>query len=159
MAKFTGAVVILLIAAMDVTAGILGVQAEMAQNKVKHIRFLGLFECRQPSHQAFRLGVAAASILLLAQLIANFIGGCICISSREDLETSTANRQVAAGCLALSWIILAVAFSLLIIGALANSHSKGSCGFSHHNFLAIGGILCFVHGVICAAYYVSATAH
>lgn len=55
-------------------------------------------------------------------------------------------------------IILAVGLSMLVIGTLSNNKSRASCGFSHHHFFSIGGILCFVHGLFGVAYYVSATA-
>jgi hypothetical protein len=55
-------------------------------------------------------------------------------------------------------IVLAVAFSMLIIGTLANSRSRKSCGIFNHRFLFIGGILCFIHGLFTVPYYVSATA-
>ncbi|XP_068669545.1 protein VASCULATURE COMPLEXITY AND CONNECTIVITY [Aristolochia californica] len=157
MAKIGGAIVCVLIVVMDIVAGVLGIQAEIAQNKVHHLKFL-IFECKEPSEQAFRLGLAAAGILALAHVIANLLGGCTCICSKEEFERSSANRQLAVACLFLSWIILAVGFSVLLIGAMNNNKSRSSCGFSHHNFLSIGGILCFVHGLFCAAYYVSANA-
>ncbi|XP_068644585.1 protein VASCULATURE COMPLEXITY AND CONNECTIVITY-like [Aristolochia californica] len=157
MAKIGGAFVCLLIVVMDIVAGVVGIQAEMAQNKVHHLKFL-IFECKDPSEQAFRLGLAAAGILALAHVIANLLGGCMCICSKEEFVQSSANRQLAVACLFLSWIILAVGFSMLLIGAMYNNKMRTSCGFSHHNFLSIGGILCFVHGLFCAAYYVSANA-
>ncbi|KAF8409466.1 hypothetical protein HHK36_005542 [Tetracentron sinense] len=157
MVKFLGVFVCLLIVAMDIIAGILGIQAEITQNKVKHLR-LWIFECREPSHEAFKLGLAAASILALAHVIANLLGGCICICSKEEFQRSSANKQLSVACLIFSWIILAVGFSMLIIGTLANSKNRRSCGISHHRFLSTGGILCFVHGLFCTAYYVSATA-
>ncbi|CAA3011508.1 uncharacterized protein LOC111372148 [Olea europaea subsp. europaea] len=52
----------LLIIALDITAGILGIKAEAAQNQEKHLR-LWIFECKEPSHDAFVLGVAAATLL------------------------------------------------------------------------------------------------
>ena len=55
-------------------------------------------------------------------------------------------------------IILVIAFSMLIAGALSNSHSRADCGVSHHRFLSIGGVLCFLHGLFAVAYYISATA-
>lgn len=55
-------------------------------------------------------------------------------------------------------IILAVGLSMLVIGTWSNHKSKASCGFTHHHFLSIGGILCFVHGLFCVAYYVSSNA-
>ncbi|XP_010267821.1 PREDICTED: uncharacterized protein LOC104604940 [Nelumbo nucifera] len=154
MVRPEAALICLLILAMDVSAGILGIQAEVAQNKEKYVR-LWIFECRNPSHQAFKLGLAAASLLALAHVIANLVGGCMCICSKDELERSSTNKQLAVVCLILSWIVLAVGFSMLIIGTMTNSKSRGSCGISHHHFLSIGGILCFVHGLFCVAYYVS----
>ncbi|XP_042478146.1 uncharacterized protein LOC122059432 [Macadamia integrifolia] len=157
MGRAVGALICLLIVVMDIAAGILGIQAESAQDKVKDLRFL-IFECKEPSHEAFLLGLAAAAILALAHVIANLLGGCICVFSKDELERSSANRQLAVACLFVSWIMVVVGCGMLIIGALANNKSRGSCGFSHHHFLSIGGIVCFVHGLFCVAYYVSANA-
>lgn len=41
---------------------------------------------------------------------------------------------------------------------MSNDKSNASCGLSHHHFFSIGGIVCFVHGLFCVAYYVSSTA-
>ncbi|XP_042490162.1 uncharacterized protein LOC122070120 [Macadamia integrifolia] len=158
MGRATGFYICLLIAIMDVVAGILGIEAEIAQSKAKHIRALLIFECREPSHGAFKLALAAASILGLAHVIANLLGGCNCICSKDEFERASANRQLAVICLFVSWIIVLVGFSMLIIGALANSKSKGSCGFSHRHFMSTGGILCFIHLLFCTAYFVSANA-
>ncbi|XP_019057933.1 PREDICTED: uncharacterized protein LOC104812948 isoform X2 [Tarenaya hassleriana] len=117
-----------------------------------------IFECRDPSYTAFKLGLAAAVLVALAHVTANLLGGCVCVRSREDLEASSANKQLAVASLVFSWIALVVAFSMLIVGTMANSRSRKSCGFSHHRVLSIGGILCFVHGLFSVAYYVSATA-
>ncbi|KAF8410935.1 hypothetical protein HHK36_003472 [Tetracentron sinense] len=157
MAKIGGAFLCLLIVAMDIVAGLLGIKAEIAQNKTKHLR-LWIFECKEPSNEAFKLGLAAAALLALAHVIANLLGGCRCICSKDEFERSSANQQLTVASLIFSWIILAVGFSMLVIGTLSNSKSRGSCGISHHHFLSIGGILCFVHGLFCTAYYVSATA-
>ena len=156
----------------------------MIVEQVKNLR-LWIFECRDPSAQAYRLGLAAAGVLGLAHVIANLLGGCNCICSQEALEKSPPNKQISVACLVFTWyftlleinfhlttktlnwvcfgfeknrIILAVAMSMLVIGALGNNKSRASCGFTHHHFLSIGGILCFVHGLFCVAYYVTATA-
>lgn len=157
MAKAIGPFICILIIVVDIVAGILGIEAEIAQDKVKHLRFL-IFECRDPSRQAFNLGLSAAFLLGLAHVIANLLGGFVCICSKDELDRATANKQLAAACLILSWIILAVAFSMLIVGTMANSKSRGSCGISHNRFLTIGGILCFLHALFCVSYYVSAIA-
>ncbi|XP_042490167.1 uncharacterized protein LOC122070122 [Macadamia integrifolia] len=157
MARATGLYICLFILAMDVVAGILGIEAEIAQNKAKHIR-VSIFECKEPSHGAFKLGLAAASILALAHVIANLLGGCVCICSKDQFLKASANRQLQVLCLFLLWIIAAVGLLILIIGVLANSKSKGSCGFSHRHLMFIGGILCFFHGLFCVIYYASANA-
>ncbi|ONK65924.1 uncharacterized protein A4U43_C06F2390 [Asparagus officinalis] len=157
MAKAIPVLICLLIVVIDVVAGILGIEAEAAQNKGKNLRFL-FIECKEPVHQAYRLGLAAAILLGLAHTITILLGGCICICSTEEFRRSSRNKQLSAGTLILSWIILAVGFTMLIVGALSNSKSRVTCGIAHHNFLSTGGILCFVHGVLSAAYYVSASA-
>ncbi|XP_010999550.1 PREDICTED: uncharacterized protein LOC105116714 [Populus euphratica] len=157
MAKNFGFLVCLLIMALDVVAGILGIEAEMAQNKVKHLK-MWIFECRDPSHQAFKLGLAAVILLALAHTVATLLGGCTCMCSKEEFNKASANKQLAVASLFFSWIILAIGFSLLIIGTLANSKSRKLCGISHNRVLSIGGILCFVHGLFTVSYYVSATA-
>ncbi|KAK2650660.1 hypothetical protein Ddye_018149 [Dipteronia dyeriana] len=157
MVKVGGALVCLLVVALDIAAGIIAIQAEVEQNKEKHLR-LWIFECRDPSPEAFKLGLGAAGLLVLAHIIANLIGGCMCICSQDDFQRASPNRQLSMACLVFTWIILAVGLSLLVVGTLSNNKSKGSCGFTHHHFLSIGGISCFVHGLFCVAYYVSATA-
>ncbi|KAL2495277.1 hypothetical protein Fot_39076 [Forsythia ovata] len=149
--------VCLLIMIMDITAGILGIEAEIAQNKVKHLR-MWIFECRDPSYVAFKLGLAAVVLLLMAHVIANLFGGCIRIKSKQELDQASPNKQLAAVSLILSWILLGIAFTLLISGALSNSKPRKNCGISHHRLLSIGGILCFIHGLFLVAYYVSAAA-
>ncbi|KAK8961381.1 hypothetical protein KSP40_PGU006156 [Platanthera guangdongensis] len=157
MIRGGGIAVCLLIIAMDIVAGVLGIEAEIAQGKGKHLRVL-IFECKEPVRAAYRLGLAAAVILAAAHLAANLLGGCTCIFSREEFERSSANRQRAAATLAVSWVIVLLGFSLLMIAAMSNTKSKATCGFGHRHFLSVGGILCFVHSVFCVAYYSSATA-
>ncbi|KAF3327582.1 hypothetical protein FCM35_KLT07700 [Carex littledalei] len=147
----------ILIVIMDVIAGILGIQAEVAQNKAPNMRVF-IFECKEPVYQAYKLGVAAAALLALAHALANLLGGCVCITSQEEYFRSSINRRLAASTLVLSWIALVVGFTLLLTGALANAKNKATCGFAHRHFLSIGGILCFVHGIVSVAYYVNATA-
>ncbi|KAL3017499.1 hypothetical protein AAZX31_06G282300 [Glycine max] len=93
------------------------------------------------------LGLGAAVLLGLAHAITNLLGGCNCISSQQEFEKASSSR-----------VVLAIGLSMLVIGTMSNNRSDDSCGFSHHHFLSIGGICCFVHGLFCIAYYVSATA-
>lgn len=54
-------------------------------------------------------------------------------------------------------IIFAAGLSTLVIGTKGNHKSRTSCGYLHHNYLSIGGILCFVHALLSVAYYVAAS--
>ncbi|XP_071742510.1 protein VASCULATURE COMPLEXITY AND CONNECTIVITY-like [Rutidosis leptorrhynchoides] len=154
--KGVGAFVCLTIIALDITAGILGIRAEAAQNQEKHLR-LWLFECKQPSEDAYRLGFAAIVLLIIAHVLANLLSGCTACS-HEEIHKASLGRQLSLLSLFFTWIILAVALGMLVIGTKANHKSNASCGLSHHHFLSIGGILCFVHSLFSIAYYVTATA-
>lgn len=126
MARNIGLLVCLLVMMMDVVAGILGIEAELAQNKVivtyiytskiqqanannialckqvDHLK-VWIFECRDPSHKAFKLGLSAAIILALAHTIGNLFGGCFCLWSTQDFNNASANKKLAFGSLLLSW--------------------------------------------------------
>ncbi|KAL3363939.1 hypothetical protein AABB24_012929 [Solanum stoloniferum] len=155
MAKLFGIFVCLLIVALDSIAGILGIKAEVAQNQEKHLR-LWLFECKEPSHDAFVLGVAAACLLAIAHVLANLLGGCS-VCATDDIKKASPSRQLSMACLVFTWIIMAIGMGLLVIGTMANNKSRASCGFSHHHFFSIGGILCFIHAIFAVAYYSTAS--
>ncbi|KAL7000226.1 hypothetical protein U1Q18_001374 [Sarracenia purpurea var. burkii] len=156
MAGMVGIFACVLIVGMDITAGILGIKAEAAQNQVKHLR-LWLFECKDPSHEAFIFGVAAATLLGLAHVLANLLGGCS-ICTQEELQKASPSRQCSLACLLLMWVLLAGGLGLLVIGTMSNNKSRATCGFTHHHYLSLGGILCFVHAGFSVGYYVTATA-
>ncbi|KAL2466476.1 Protein of unknown function (DUF1218) [Abeliophyllum distichum] len=156
MVKMIAIFACLLIVALDLTAGILGIKAEAAQNQEKHLR-LWLFECKEPSHDAFVLGVAAATLLSIAHVLTNLLGGCN-VFTREELSKAPPSKQLSMACLVFTWIILALGLGMLVIGTISNNKSRASCGFTHHHFLSIGGILCFVHAIFSVAYYATSTA-
>ncbi|KAL3630399.1 Protein DESIGUAL 2 [Castilleja foliolosa] len=157
MEKNLAFLVCFLIMVIDVVAGILGIQAEVAENKVQQLR-MWIFECRDPSNQAFNLGLAAVTLLCIAHIVTNLLGGCIFIRSKEEFDRASSNKQLAAASLIMSWVMLGIAFILLVSGTLANSRTRKNCGISHHRQLSIGGILCFIHGLFAVAYYISASA-
>ncbi|KAG6525102.1 uncharacterized protein LOC122049356 [Zingiber officinale] len=157
MARVEGAIICLLILAIDVAAGVLGIEAEMVQNKGRHLRVF-FIECKEPVHQAYKLGIAAAALLALSHAVANVLGGCPCICSRDQWDNSMPNKQMASVTLIFSWIVAIVGFTMLMIGAMSNSKSRVRCGLVRRHFLSIGGILCFVHALFCMVYYVSAHA-
>ncbi|EPS62950.1 hypothetical protein M569_11837, partial [Genlisea aurea] len=110
----------------------------------EHLRFW-FIECKKPTPQAFNLGIAAVVLLGVAHLITSFANGC------------KSGNIVGKIFLILTWIGFAIAFILLIVGALSNHSSRSSCGLSRHRLLSKGGFLCFVHGGIAVVYIVAAT--
>ncbi|KAJ0918570.1 putative modifying wall lignin-1/2 [Helianthus annuus] len=136
--KGVGLFVCVIVIVLDIIAGILGVKAEAAQNQEKHLR-LWLFECKEPSQEAFRLG-------------------CGAILFQDETHKASLGRQLSLLSLFFTWVIAAVGLGLLVIGMKANHKSNASCGLSHHRFLSMGGILCFVHLLFSTFYYVTATA-
>ncbi|GLT83481.1 hypothetical protein SLE2022_017690 [Rubroshorea leprosula] len=150
------AFVCVLTVAVDVAAGVLSIQAEIAKDEVAYRR-LEDFECQEPNNRAFKLGLAAATLLALAHITANLLGGCMCLCFSEELERSSSSRQLWFACIIVSWIVVAIGFPTLVMGMLENSKSKWSCRVLHHHFLFIGGIFCFIHGLLTVAFYVFAT--
>ncbi|KAL5198274.1 hypothetical protein ABZP36_001786 [Zizania latifolia] len=155
MARVEAVVVCLLIIAMDIVAGVLGIHAEKTQHQGRRLRIL-FIECRQPVRQAYELGVAAAAVLAASHAIANVIGGCACCSGDRP---ASPNRQMASFALVVSWIVVVVGLALLILGALPNSRTRAAeCGLPRRHLLSIGSTLCFVHAPVCVVYYASVNA-
>ena len=69
-----------------------------------------VIECRDPSYEAFKLGLAASVLLALAHTIANLLAGCICVWSKEELEKASANKQLAVASLIFSWHVHVFAY-------------------------------------------------
>ncbi|XP_042941473.1 uncharacterized protein LOC122276085 isoform X1 [Carya illinoinensis] len=105
MVKNAGFLIGVFIMVVDTLAGILGIEAEITQNKVKHSKLHWAFKCREPSHKAFQLGLAAAILLAIVHFVANLFGGCTCIWSKEDYRKATPNKQLAVVFLLFSWNI------------------------------------------------------
>ncbi|XP_023542772.1 uncharacterized protein LOC111802580 [Cucurbita pepo subsp. pepo] len=160
MAQNYGFLVCILVMVMDAVAGLLAIRAEKAQNQVKlQSESLWVYECsRKPRDDAFSQGLAATILLGLAHAIAKVLGGCIWIRNMQHFQQSNANRRLGLLFMILSWITLAIGFSMLVAGTVDNSKRKNSCEISSHGLFLIGGIVCFIHGLCTVAYYVSATA-
>ncbi|XP_018465249.1 protein DESIGUAL 3 isoform X1 [Raphanus sativus] len=159
-----GFLVSVLIICADITATVLGIEAEIAQSKQqphhahqqhsRHITGCG----RKPSSGAFAEGVAAMVLLSIVHVTANVLGGCTYIRSKQDFTRATANKILAVALLVLSWMFFAVSYSTLMLATLANSRSNRFCSLPHRWFFLVGGIFCFGHGLVTSGYYVSAIA-
>ncbi|XP_022139993.1 uncharacterized protein LOC111010766 [Momordica charantia] len=160
MAQNYGFLVCILVMVMDAVAGILGIRAEKAQNRVVlQSVSVWVYECsRKPRDDAFSQGLAGTILLGLAHAIAKVLGRCICIRSKQHFQESSANKRLGLHFMILSWITLAIGFSMLMAGTVDNSNWKNSCEISSRGLFLAGGIVCFFHGLCTVAYYVSATA-
>ena len=76
---------------------------------MKHLR-LWIFECREPSQDAFKLGLAAAALLAFAHIISNLLGGCMCVCNQDDFQKASPNRQLSIVCLIFSWYVFFFSF-------------------------------------------------
>ncbi|KAJ0103665.1 hypothetical protein Patl1_04401 [Pistacia atlantica] len=85
-----GALICLIIVAVDVVAGTFGIKAEINSNKVTHMRLRSSsnYGCKERSHEAFKLGLVAATLQAISHIAANLLGGCMCICCTEELERS-----------------------------------------------------------------------
>ncbi|GAA0182721.1 hypothetical protein LIER_30414 [Lithospermum erythrorhizon] len=150
MVKVIAVLACLLIVVMDATAGILGIKAEAAQNKVKQLR-LWIFECKKPSHEAFILAAGAAIVLAVAHFLANLIG-CIGCFKQNSAKSGAPTHLFSKTCCIILWIVVAVGLVLLVIGTLSNKESGSSCGLTHRHYLSYGGFACFAHALFAVAY-------
>ncbi|KAL1555557.1 hypothetical protein AAHA92_11277 [Salvia divinorum] len=148
MGKFLDVLVCLLIVALDVVGGILGLKADDAQSQERHLK-VWIFECKGPSHDAYVLGLAAASLLVIAHVIAILP----CFSPKK----ASFSKNLSKLFFCLTWIVVAIGLVMLAIGILSNHKSKESCGVSRGHVLKHGGYVCMVHGFFAVAYYATAT--
>ncbi|CAF1923763.1 unnamed protein product [Brassica oleracea] len=93
-----------LIVALDVVAGFVAMEAEVAQQEVK-TRAWSL-ECKSPSKKAFMLGLIALGCLLAAHFITVMIGciiSAINIADRLPGFEHTTSRRIHMACISLTW--------------------------------------------------------
>ncbi|KAH7545839.1 hypothetical protein FEM48_Zijuj01G0136300 [Ziziphus jujuba var. spinosa] len=159
MAKINVALVCLLSMGIDIGAGVLGILAEIEENKVHSTGWIP--ECRHLGQRALNLGFGAAAMLTFSHVISHLFGGCICKCFKEDYDVAsfaTPNKQLAFIFLFLSWISFGFGLSPLLAGTLANLRLRSHCIFADHHFLPVGVSFCFIHGTLATIYYKLAAA-
>ncbi|KAG6385154.1 hypothetical protein SASPL_153982 [Salvia splendens] len=139
----------LFIFVLDISALVLAIKAKEAQNHAKHMR-MWIFECKVRSHDAFVLGVAAAVSLSAAHIFVNLLIWLV-VARRDDSQKPS--KKLTKVFFVSIWIIYGVGLTLLLIGTRSNEKKGISCGFTYHNFLPMGGILCVVHAILSLAFY------
>lgn len=154
--------VCIVVSFFGVLAAVFAIAAE-----VKHVRAHQLVivgdDCFYPSNPAWALGLLGASCLLVAQIIANACGGCVCCCTNRNVPMSGTTRTVAILCLVLSWITFANAFFLLLEGAALNGQQQygqamiHSCYIIKPGVFAAGAGLAIFTVILGIIYYVMAT--
>uniref|UniRef100_A0A0D3C7S9 Uncharacterized protein n=2 Tax=Brassica oleracea TaxID=3712 RepID=A0A0D3C7S9_BRAOL len=94
-------VCIFLIVGLDVIAGLVAIQAEGAQEEVKHMK-VWLLECKAPSQKAFVLGIIALVCLAAAHIFAVMIG-CSISNIVKVLAVPKISAYINMACLSLTW--------------------------------------------------------
>lgn len=62
-----------------------------------------IFECKRPSHEAYQFGFAAATLLVIAHVLANLLGASACLGSKGEYVSHSTNRQLALACIIVAW--------------------------------------------------------
>ncbi|KAL6856887.1 hypothetical protein ACP4OV_018269 [Aristida adscensionis] len=151
-----GASIVLVILALDIAAGMLAFKAQAADNKAEKV-VIFFIRYREPDHHAYQLGLAGAGLLLLAHAISTcfILGGFSWLYYYPGPQVAPLWASFSRAFAATSWIIFVVAMSLLLLAAEA---STKTWRFVHINAAALGGYLCFIHGLVIVLHHVTATA-
>ncbi|KAF8668417.1 hypothetical protein HU200_052226 [Digitaria exilis] len=96
MARLAAIWVCILIGTMDLSAGLLAMQAQDYENKVRISIEVGttylLLHCKEPAFKAFQLCAAAAALHVLAHAVPCILGGCL---SQSNSLWAKINRILA----------------------------------------------------------------
>ncbi|CAG7909183.1 hypothetical protein BRARA_J00351 [Brassica rapa] len=146
-------VCIFLIVGLDVIAGLVAIQAEVAQEEVKHMK-VWLLECKAPSQKAFVLGIIALACLAAAHIFAVMIG-CSLSNIFKVLAVPKMCAYINIACLSLTWIVATAGAGILTMGIWTNRESRSKCGFTNKHLLSFGGKVCFLHAIISVVLYLT----
>ncbi|CAH8358799.1 unnamed protein product [Eruca vesicaria subsp. sativa] len=144
---------IFLIVGLDIFAGFMAMQAEVAQEAVKHTR-LWLVECKSPSQRAFVLGIIALGCLVAAHIIAIMIG-CSISNMLKLLVVPKISGYINMACLSLTWMVATAGAVILTMGIWTNRESRSKCGFTNKNILSLGSKVCFLHAIVSVVLYLT----
>ncbi|GLJ11924.1 hypothetical protein SUGI_0180280 [Cryptomeria japonica] len=146
---------------LGMAAAVLGFIAEAQRVRIQEVR-VTLTGCIYPSSFAPVLAITGAVALLLAQVIANSVAGCICCTC-GDRNPPNSHRTIAIICLATSWITFAIAFILLIGGAIVTStHNEDMtsgyyCKVVKSGVFASGAVLALATVALTIVYFIKAS--
>ncbi|XP_010549810.1 PREDICTED: uncharacterized protein LOC104820872 [Tarenaya hassleriana] len=120
--KLVICVVVALLGALSAAAGFGAEATRIKSSQVKYNSTDSASGCSYPRSPAFNLGFTSAVILMIAQIIINVAGGCICC--RKGPAPSQSNWIIALVCFVVSWFTFVIAFLLLLTGAALNDETS-----------------------------------
>ncbi|KAG6550782.1 hypothetical protein Mapa_007686 [Marchantia paleacea] len=151
---------------LGIVSAVLGFVAESKRIKSTEIHVVE-GECKYPTSSALILGVVAALVLLIAQIIINVVGGCICCTPGPPgppNAPSASNRSIAVICLVACWITFLNAFALLMAGASLNNQRQeymwfgSECNVVKPLVFAGGALLALATVVLGLIFYLASSA-
>lgn len=146
-----------------------GVVAEVTRMQMNNVSFsdLGVYTCSYPKNvTTLPLGIFAALCVLVAQIIANAFGGCVCCWAANNTKNlpSESKRTAAILCLLFSWIVSISSLIWLLLFGLANVVTSNDpmitqqgCPTPYPGGLITGGILAMVGTILAIMFYLLAT--
>ncbi|KAJ3681609.1 hypothetical protein LUZ60_014182 [Juncus effusus] len=119
---------------VSIVAGILGLlsvllgfAAEATKIQLSDIIYTTYYGCTHPKSPAFGMAIAAALLLLIAQIMLNVLGCCGCCKTSNDISANVMVSQVGSKrtsaiiMICASWATFLVSFILFLSGALINT--------------------------------------
>ncbi|KAH9320454.1 hypothetical protein KI387_015093, partial [Taxus chinensis] len=137
--------------------------AEFKHTKADEVRYEH-GECTLPSSPALWLGSVAAIALVVAQLLANAMGGCVCCCTKYVHKIPSRNRSIAILCLFFSWVTFGCALFLLVAGASMNERQpykkqwmERECFVVKKGIFASAGLLSLLTVIFSTVFYLAIT--
>ncbi|CAM6107823.1 unnamed protein product [Calypogeia fissa] len=155
-----------IVLSLGIISAVLGLVAEVKRIKAYQVRMVD-GHCFYPSSPALALGVSAALVLLIAQVLVTVLGGCVCCRSAPPgppNSPAASNRSVAIICLVACWITFLNAFALLMAGASLNDQRQeymwlgGECNVVKPLVFAGGSLLALATVVLDLIFYLASSA-
>ncbi|KAJ7537162.1 hypothetical protein O6H91_12G100900 [Diphasiastrum complanatum] len=148
------------IALLGIISAALGFVAEATHIQADQVKNIN-GQCIYPKSPALVLGVIAAFAILLAQVLSNLTGGCICRNrGLNGTYMSNSSRSVGILCLVMSWITFFNAFVLLLAGASLQIQDQITHFWSNRDCLVVkpgvfagGAILALATAILGIIYY------
>ncbi|KAL2921518.1 hypothetical protein RDABS01_013009 [Bienertia sinuspersici] len=137
---------------LGLIAAVMGFAAEGTRIKAKQVGFTAAGTCVYPNSPSMALGIVAAIILLIEQILISGATGCFCCRGTPTSCPSTCKGITGLVCFIFSWLVFVGAFVALISAAILNNGDTlaksytvdDHCPLNNSNFFIVAGVLCVV---------------